>query len=102
MPGSIVGAVGYDSWAKNSVAVHLAIDSPLAMRCFVQREAPAFYYPFIHCKIGVLFGTVRSDNPRALKLDLHLAPAKWRASKTPLSQGWTSSFSKCGARIAAG
>lgn len=70
--GPIRGMVAYDHWAPNSVSVHIAIESAAALRAFVKGRAPAFHYPFIHSGRGVLLGTVRSDNEKALKLDRHL------------------------------
>jgi RimJ/RimL family protein N-acetyltransferase len=71
--GQVVGMVGYDNWTKNSVQIHVALDSPLALRALVLRhDAPAFAYPFLQAGMGVLIGSVSSKNTRALALNKRL------------------------------
>ena len=67
--GRIVGMIGFDGWAPNSVCMHDAIDHHAAGRHLIK---PAFRIAFMECDRGVVLGYVLSSNPRALALDLHL------------------------------
>jgi RimJ/RimL family protein N-acetyltransferase len=65
----IVGMVAYDGWTHNSVQIHIALDSPIAWRRLAR---PAFEYPFIEGKRGLLIAMVASDNLRSMKLTEHV------------------------------
>jgi len=65
----IAGMVGYDLWTDNGVVMHIAIDSPAALRSLI---VPAFEYPFIQGKKGLAMATVRSDNQKSLELCRHV------------------------------
>jgi hypothetical protein len=65
----ILGMVGYDAWMPNSVAMHVAIDEPIAVRHLLK---PAFGLPFLHYGKGVIVGTVLSTNEKALAFDKNL------------------------------
>ena len=67
--GRIHGMVGYDGWCPGSVAMHVAMDNPVVLRSLLR---PGFGLPFLELGIPLVKGTVLSNNPRALDLDLHL------------------------------
>ncbi len=58
-----------EKWTKNSVWVHLAVTHPAALRTFLHEVA---YYIFVTCRRKTIFGSVPSDNHKALKLNRHL------------------------------
>lgn len=60
--------VGYDGWTDGSVVMHLWIKHPRYVGRDILREA--FRYPFEIGGLQTVIGTVRSDNPEALKFDL--------------------------------
>ena len=52
--GRILGMVGFDSWTKSSAAMHMAIESPIALRAlFLEPPSPAFDYPFKQLELVV-------------------------------------------------
>lgn len=67
--GRIVGMVAYDSPTPNSVYMHVALDHPAAARHLI---IPAFKGAFVGLDKKIVYGTVLSNNTRALALDLHL------------------------------
>lgn len=67
--GRTRGMVVYGGWAENSVQVHMAVDTPLAWRALLPG---VFTYPFLEAGRGILLGTIRSDNRKALILVRHL------------------------------
>jgi RimJ/RimL family protein N-acetyltransferase len=68
-PVRILGMVGFDGWTPNSVSLHVALDSPIALRKLVRQ---CFGMAFDQFKREVVTGIVLSSNERALKLDRHL------------------------------
>lgn len=62
----ILAMVGYDHWTRKSVEMHVAIDD---VRAALPIRLPAFSYPFEEIGLDVVWGRVRSDNERALRLD---------------------------------
>jgi RimJ/RimL family protein N-acetyltransferase len=62
----ILAMVGYDRWSPGSVEMHVAIDDP---RAVLALRRPAFSYPFEEVGVDVVWGRVRSDNEKALRLD---------------------------------
>jgi len=64
--GRILAMVGYDHWSRGSVEMHVAIDDA---RAALPIRRPAFAYPFLEVGVGAVWGRVRSDNDRALRLD---------------------------------
>lgn len=67
--GKTVGMVAYDSWAHNSVQISIALEKRAAWRRLAR---PAFQYPFLECKKGVLIALVSSANVRSLELTEHV------------------------------
>jgi RimJ/RimL family protein N-acetyltransferase len=69
----IVGMVGYDSWTPNACSMHVAIERPIAVRRLIR---PAFGLVFDPrprgAGLGVVFGTVMSNNEKALAFDRSL------------------------------
>lgn len=63
--GRIHGMVGYDSWTQNAVSMHVAVDTPTALRSLIP---PAFRIPFLEFGLGVALATVLSTNTRSLAL----------------------------------
>lgn len=64
--GKILAMVGYDHWSRGSVEMHVAIDDPHAA---LPIRRPAFAYPFEEIGVDVVWGRVRSDNEKSLRLD---------------------------------
>lgn len=71
--GRIVGMVAYDGWTDNACSMHVALEMPIAARRLLR---PAFGIPFASPPAGfgkgVVVGLVRSDNQKALAVDLNL------------------------------
>jgi hypothetical protein len=69
----IVGMVGYDGWTPNSCCMHVAVETPIAVRRLLR---PAFHLVFDDpprgCGKGVVLGSVLSTNKKAMDLDIHL------------------------------
>lgn len=65
--GEPVIVIGYDCWTSGSVAMHQWIKHPKYVQRDILREA--FRYPFEIGNLQVVIAVVRSDNPKALKLD---------------------------------
>lgn len=63
--GRLLGVVGCDGWTENSVQMHIAIESPIALRKLVPA---AFDYAFRQANRGVAICIVRSDNSKSLNL----------------------------------
>ena len=63
--GEILGMVGYDSWMPNSVAMHFALESPLAGRALC---GPAFSYAFEEAGKGVVLGFIPAYRQRAVSI----------------------------------
>lgn len=67
--GNIKGAVGFDGWLGNAAQMHVALESPAALRALLK---PAFSYLFDYSGKGIALGVVPSHNTRALRLDTHI------------------------------
>lgn len=67
--GIVRGAVGFDAWLGNAAQMHIALDSPIALRALL---GPAFRYLFVDCGKDVALGFLPSHNVRALKFDQHI------------------------------
>jgi hypothetical protein len=65
----IRGMVGYDGWAPNSVSMHIALDSPAALRSLLR---PAFRIPFLEFRFGTVTALVLSTNERSMRLVEHV------------------------------
>lgn len=63
--GRIHGMVGYDGWTPNAVTMHIALDSPVALRSLL---GPAFRVPFLGLGRGVALASVLGTNERSLAL----------------------------------
>lgn len=63
--GSIAGMVAYDSWTKNSVQAHMAVESPIAWRALAPET---FRYPFEQVGIGVILGVIPAYNQKSLTM----------------------------------
>ena len=65
--GEIKGMVGYDNWTLNAVQMHMAFETPAALRAII----PAgFKYPF--SSRGVILGIIPSHNERSCELTRRL------------------------------
>jgi hypothetical protein len=62
--GELMGMVGFDSWAPNSVMMHFAIPRP---RCLIPLWNEAVGY-LAKWDRKVIFGATPSDNDRALRV----------------------------------
>lgn len=67
--GEIKGAVGFDSWMGNAGHMHIALESPSALRVLLR---PAARYFFQDCGKDVALGFLPAHNEKALKLDKHI------------------------------
>ena len=63
--GRIHAMVGYDWWTETLVVMHVALDSPAALRSIV---GPGFSYPFIQAGRETAAATVRASNRRSMRL----------------------------------
>lgn len=61
----IIAMVAFDRWTKNAVHLHMASDSPLAVRGLIK---PSFRYAFQEAGRGVLLAEIPHDNHKSLKL----------------------------------
>ena len=66
----MVAAVGLESWSKNSVTIHLAVEDPLVFKHRFAEEV--FEYIFNECDKGVLIGVTPENNEKALKFNKHI------------------------------
>lgn len=64
-----VGAVAFDGWTPNSVSMHIALDSPIALRGLVRK---GFGIAFRQCKKEIATCLVLSSNVRSRRLVEHL------------------------------
>jgi hypothetical protein len=80
--GQIRGMVGFDGWTPNAVSLHIALTSPLALRCLI---GPAFGIAFKEFGRGVALAMVLSDNAESLRL---VRKAGFR-EKHRIRDGWT-------------
>lgn len=67
--GAIRGAVGFDGWLGNAAQMHIALESPAALRALLR---PAFSYLYGFAGKDIALGVVPSHNHRALRLDTHV------------------------------
>jgi RimJ/RimL family protein N-acetyltransferase len=63
--GRIVGMVGFDGQTRTSVAMHVAVDEPWALRALIK---PAFGYAFYELGKRVAIAQVLGTNARSLKM----------------------------------
>ena len=68
--GKIVAIVALDSWAHNSVHIHLAIEDPHVLRHGLREEV--FNYIFNDCDKGVIIGVTPASNVKALRFNKHI------------------------------
>lgn len=68
--GEIVAAMVADSWAHNSVQVHIAIKDPLVFKHGMHFEF--FDWIFNKTGRGVMLALIPANNAKALKLNEHL------------------------------
>lgn len=62
----IKGMTGFTGWTVNSVSIHVAMETPLALRML----APAsFHYAFREANKRFLVGLTAGDNEKALRLN---------------------------------
>jgi RimJ/RimL family protein N-acetyltransferase len=64
--GDIIGVIGYDSFTNASVQMHSAGEGNWLSKEFLR---VMFDYPFVVCKLKVVYGCVLESNERALKLN---------------------------------
>lgn len=67
--GTVHGMFGYDGWTPNAVVMHVALDSPLALKHLLR---PAFLYPFVQVGLGIALCAIRGDNLKSIKLTEHV------------------------------
>jgi hypothetical protein len=67
--GIVHGMFGYDGWTRNAVVMHVALDSPAALRTLLY---PAFGYPFLQLGLGIALCAIRGDNVRSIRLTEHV------------------------------
>ena len=67
--GTVHGMFGYDGWTRNAVVMHVALDSPAALRTLLH---PAFQYPFLQLGLGIALCAIRGDNVRSIRLTEHV------------------------------
>lgn len=67
--GRIHAQVGFDGWTPNAVTMHIALDSPAALRSII---GPAFRVPFVGLGRAVVLASVLSTNERSLALVRHV------------------------------
>ena len=67
--GTVHGMFGYDGWTANAVVMHVALDTPAALRRLIHH---AFEYPFIQRGLGVALCAIRGDNKRSIALTEHV------------------------------
>lgn len=65
----IAGMVGFDGWTESAVAMHVALDHPVAFRRLLR---PAFGIAFQDPSRRVAICTVLSNNARSLRLVQHV------------------------------
>lgn len=63
--GRIAGMIGYDSWTENAVQMHIALDSPAALRPLLRH---CFRYPFIQNARSIALGIIPAHNTRSCRL----------------------------------
>ena len=61
----ILGMVGFDGWTPNSCSLHIAVESPIALRKLAYR---GFYTVFVGLKRGVALASVLSTNLRSQRM----------------------------------
>lgn len=67
--GAIRGAVAFDDFTKGSAEVHIALESPMALKTII----PAcFIFPFVQLGLRVVVGVTPASNERALRLNRRL------------------------------
>jgi hypothetical protein len=66
---TVHGMFGYDGWTPNAVVMHVALDTPIALKHLLR---PAFEYPFLQLKLGIALCAIRADNIRSVKLTEHV------------------------------
>lgn len=65
--------VGFDGWTPRSLSMHVALgDSHAGKRAGRALIRPAFEFAFVEAKRSIVTGTVLSNNPKALALDMNL------------------------------
>lgn len=66
----LLGGVIYSNFTRESISVHMAGFDPY----WVNRDMlwMAFHYPYVQLKVNRMFGFVKSNNTKALDLDLRL------------------------------
>lgn len=82
--GAIVGQVAYDQWTENACMAHVAVDVALAWRRLL---GPAFEYPFVEAKRGLILTSVNSTNARSLRLMGKLGFLKTHTIRDAVSVG---------------
>jgi hypothetical protein len=66
--GTILGAVGFDTWTPNSCRMHVALDRPESCRRLVKA---AFVYPFEQSGKSVVLCEIRESNAKSIALAKH-------------------------------
>jgi hypothetical protein len=66
---TVHGMFGYDGWTPNAVVMHVALDTPIALKHLLR---PAFEYPFLQLNLGIALCAIRGDNVKSIKLTEHV------------------------------
>ena len=82
--GRIVGMVGYDGWTHTACSMHVAIETPAAVRALLR---PAFDYAFNHKQRKVVLGITPGDNAAALRFNRHLGFSQVHRVKDGWAEG---------------
>lgn len=67
--GRAVGAVSYNGWLGNMVQMHIALDSPIALRALL---TVMFEYPFVQQGKEIAIAAIPAHNHRSLRLATHV------------------------------
>jgi hypothetical protein len=65
--GKIHGAVGFDGWLGNAAQMHVAIETPIALRGLIRES---FRWLFKEWGKDIALGVVPAHNERALRIDI--------------------------------
>lgn len=82
--GTIAGMVGYDMFTPNGCVMHVALDTPAAVRPLM---VPSFAYPFLQLGKGIVTATVASENRASVLFCQHLGFVEEHRIKDGWSQG---------------
>ena len=82
--GKLVGVVGFNGFMGKSAQIHVAGEGSWVTREMIKQ---VFHYAFVQLKLNYLFGVVNSDNPKAIKFDLHIGFKPWQVIENGADDG---------------